>query len=167
MADTEHSVTIRPATAADIDDIFAALAGIADTVNERHLLKSSPDDLRTYGFGPNPAFGVLIAEVGGQFAGCCIHFPSYSTWIGRPGAYVQDLYVADAFRGRGIGEKLLRRLAATVRRQGGRYLRLSVDTQNRHAQAFYERCGIHQRRGEQIHAARDAEFDRLADADQE
>lgn len=160
-------VTIRTATVEDVDDIFSALVGIAETVDERHKLTSSPDDLRRFGFGDDPAFEVLIAEVGGQFAGCCLFFRSYSTWIGRPGAYVQDLYVADAFRGRRIGERLLRRLAKVVRQRAGRYIRLSVDTENVRAQAFYERCGLRQRRDEQIHAVRDGDFDRLADQDEE
>lgn len=167
MTNAEPRVTIRPATSGDVDDIFAALVGIADTVNERHLLKSSPDDLRTYGFGEAPAFEVLVAEVDGHFAGCCVFFPSYSTWIGRPGVYVQDLYVVGAYRGRRIGERLLRRLAAIVRRRGGRYIRLAVDTGNHGAQAFYARCGVRHRKDEQVHAARDEDFDRLADADEE
>lgn len=167
MAGETPRVTIRSATADDVDDIFSALAGIADTVNERHLLKSTPDDLRAYGFGAAPAFEVLIAEVDGRFAGCCVFFPSFSTWIGRPGAYVQDLYVAPGFRGQRIGERLLRRLAAIVRRRGGRYIRLAVDTGNHGAQAFYARCGVRQRKDEQVHAARDEDFDSLADADEE
>ena len=97
-------------------DIFAALVGIADTVKERHKLKSTPDDIRRFGFGERPAFETLIAEIDGQFAGCCLYFPSFSTWIGRPGVYVQDFYVAEAFRGQGVGERLLQRLAAVTRR---------------------------------------------------
>ncbi|MEW9835402.1 GNAT family N-acetyltransferase [Mesorhizobium marinum] len=162
---TDAAVTIRFATDADADDIFASLVGIADTVNERHKLKSTVADIRRFGFGEKPAFETLIAEADGQFAGCCLYFPSFSTWIGRPGVYVQDFFVADAFRGRGVGERLLRRLAAVTRVRGGCYIRLAVDTQNFRAQAFYARCGIRHRIDEQIHAARDEDFDRLADAD--
>ena len=83
-----------------------------------------------------------IAEVDGVFAGLCLHFPIFSTWMGRPGVYVQDLYVEDRFRGKRIGEGLLRRVARECRRDGGVYLRLSVDTDNEIAKAFYERLGI-------------------------
>jgi GNAT superfamily N-acetyltransferase len=159
-------IAIRFATIDDADAIFTALAGIADTVNERHKLKSSPDDIRRYGFGDRPAFETLIAEIDGQFAGCCLYFPSFSTWIGRPGVYVQDFYVAEAFRGQGVGERLLRRLAAVTRRRGGCYIRLAVDTQNHRAQSFYARNGIEHSDTEQIHAAYDDAFDRLADADE-
>jgi len=158
-------IAIRFATIDDADAIFAALEGIAETVKERHKLKSSPDDIRRYGFGERPAFETLIAEIDGRFAGCCLYFPSFSTWLGRPGVYVQDFYVVDAFRGRGVGEGLLRRLAAVTRRRGGCYIRLAVDTQNHRAQAFYARNGIAHSETEQIHAAYDDAFDRLANAD--
>jgi len=158
-------ISIRFAGPDDMDVVFTALEGIADTVNERHKLTSTADDLRRFGFNDRPAFETLIAEIEGGFAGCCLYFPSFSTWIGRPGVYVQDFFVAETFRGRGVGERLLRRLAAVTRERGGRYIRLAVDTQNFRAQAFYTRCGIRHRTDEQIHAARDEDFDRLADAD--
>lgn len=159
------TIRIRLGEPDDMDVVFTALEGIADTVNERHKLVSTVDDLRRFGFGAHAAFETLIAEADGAFAGCCLYFPSFSTWIGRPGVYVQDFFVADAFRGQGIGERLLQRLAAITRERGGRYIRLAVDTGNHRAQAFYTRCGIRHRADEQIHAARDADFDRLADAD--
>jgi ribosomal protein S18 acetylase RimI-like enzyme len=160
------NITIRLATAADVDDIFTAMTGIAETVKELHKLKSTPDDLRRFGFGEKPAFETLIAEVDGRFAGCCLYIQSFSTWIGRPGVYVQDFYVADEFRGQGVGERMLSRLAAITRNRDGRYIRLAVDTQNFRAQAFYTRTGIKHSDTEQIHAAYDEEFDALADADE-
>ncbi|MCX7302806.1 MAG: GNAT family N-acetyltransferase [Hyphomicrobiales bacterium] len=158
-------ITIRFATIDDADAVFAALEGIAETVKERHKLKSSPDDIRQFGFGAHPAFETLVAEVDGHFAGCCIFFPSFSTWIGRPGVYVQDFYVAETFRGQGVGERMLRRVAAIVRARGGCYMRLAVDTGNHRAQAFYARIGVKHSETEQIHAAYGDDFDRLADAD--
>lgn len=158
-------ISIRFATVEDAEDIFSALVGIAETVKELHKLKSSVDDIRRFGFGETPAFEVLIAEIDGRFAGCCLYFPSFSTWIGRPGVYVQDFYVADEFRGKGIAERLLQRLASVTRKRGGCYIRLAVDTQNFRAQAFYARAGIKHSDTEQIHAAYDTAFDALADAD--
>lgn len=158
-------VSVRFATVDDVDDIFSALAEIAEIVGERHKFSSTPEDLRRFGFGEAPAFQVLVAEVDGRFAGCCVYFPSFSTWAGKPGVYIQDFYIADLFRGQGIGEKLLARLAAVTRERGGCYIRLSVDTKNLRAQAFYERAGIRRSDKEQIHAAYGAEFDALADAD--
>jgi ribosomal protein S18 acetylase RimI-like enzyme len=161
------SISVRFATVEDAEKIYSALVGIAETVKELHKLKSSVDDIRRFGFGEAPAFETLIAEIGGRFAGCCLYFPSFSTWIGRPGVYVQDFYVADEFRGRGVGERLMRRLAAITRERGGCYIRLAVDTQNRRAQAFYTRIGVKHSDTEQVHAAYGADFDALADADRE
>ena len=167
MNETPSSLTIRFATGEDVDDIYAALVGIAETVKELHKLKSSAEDIRRFGFGDAPAFETLIAEIDGRFAGCCLYFASFSTWIGRPGVYVQDFYVVDEFRGRGVGERLLHRLASVTRKRGGCYIRLAVDTQNHRAQAFYTRAGIKHSDTERIHAAYYGDFDALADADRE
>ncbi|NGO53659.1 GNAT family N-acetyltransferase [Allomesorhizobium camelthorni] len=163
MTSRDH-ISIRPATIDDAETIHAAILGIAEAVDELHKVKSTPNDIRRFGFGPNPAFEALIAEVEGVFAGLCLFFPSFSTWQGRPGVYVQDLFVAKEFRGLGVGEKLLKRLAAVTRARGGRYIRLSVDSGNLRAQAFYERLGLRLSGAEQIHAAYREDFDALADA---
>ena len=161
-------IRIRFANADDAETIHAAILGIAETVDELHKVKSTPDDIRRFGFGPQPAFEVLIAEEDDVFAGLCLFFPSFSTWHGRPGVYVQDIFTAEKFRGHGVGEKLLQRLAAVTRKRGGRYIRLSVDTGNLRAQAFYQRLGLRRSDSEQIHAAYREDFDALADAgDQE
>lgn len=159
------TVTIRPATAADADLIHSALLGIARTVNELEKVRCTVADLVEYGFGPDPHFETIIAEVDCRFAGMALFFRSFSTWLGRPGAYVQDLYVDDAFRGLGIGSKLLRRVAAITRDRGGVYLRLSVDTENFAAQRFYERLDVVLSDTEQVHAAYDEAFRNLAAAD--
>lgn len=161
------AVAIRSATIADAELIHRGIMGIAETVNEMHKVKSTPDDIRRFGFGAAPAFETLIAEIDGDFAGICLFFPSFSTWHGRPGVYVQDLYVEPRFRGFRIGEKLLRRLAAVTRERGGRYIRLAVDTGNHRAQAFYERVGVRLCDDDRIHAAYREDFDALADADDE
>lgn len=157
-------LAIRTATIDDAETIHAAILGIAEAVDELHKVKSTPDDIRRFGFGPTPAFETLIAEADGVFAGLCLFFPSFSTWHGRPGVYVQDLFTAKEFRGHGVGEKLLQRLAAVTRERGGRYIRLAVDTGNHRARAFYERVGLRLSDTEQIHAAYREDFDMLADA---
>ncbi|TPM41674.1 GNAT family N-acetyltransferase [Mesorhizobium sp. B2-3-4] len=135
-------VTLRPGSIDDVETIHTALLKLGTHIGAHQEIVSTVDDLRRYGFGEKPAFSTLIAEVDGEFAGLCLSFPIFSTWMGRPGVYVQDLYVEDRFRGRKIGERLLRRVAAECRRDGGVYLRLSVDTDNEGAKAFYERLGI-------------------------
>lgn len=167
MKNRRPGTVVRFATASDVEDIYSALVGIAEAVNERHKLKSTVEDIRRFGFGEHPAFETLIAEVDGRFAGCCLYFASFSTWNGRPGVYVQDFFVASEFRGQSVGERMLQRLAAVTRTRGGCYIRLAVDTQNFRAQVFYTRAGIRHSDTEQIHAAYDEDFARLADADEE
>lgn len=159
------AVEIRPAVIADAGSIYRGLTGIADTVDERHLVKSTVDDIRRYGFGNKPAFAALIAEAGGEFAGMCLYFPIFSSWMGRPGVYVQDLFVDPRFRGRAVGESLLRRTAALCRQAGGVYLRLSVDTGNASAIRFYERIGVVHSPTEQTHKIAGEAFFSLAAAD--
>jgi ribosomal protein S18 acetylase RimI-like enzyme len=135
-------IVLRPGRIEDVETIHAAILKLGTHIGAPEDIISTADDLRTYGFGARPAFSTLIAEVDGAFAGLCLYFPIFSTWMGRPGVYVQDLYVEDRFRGRKIGERLLRRVAAQCRKDGGVYLRLSVDTDNESAKAFYEKLGI-------------------------
>ncbi|PLP61187.1 GNAT family N-acetyltransferase [Mesorhizobium loti] len=152
MSDIKQTtVRIRPARAEDTDNIHAGLLGIAEAVGELHRMRSTPADIRRDGFGDRPHFQVLIAEIDSEFAGMCLYFPIYSTWRGRPGAFVQDLFVAEKFRGKKVGEKLLRRLARQVNDEGGAYLELAVDTGNVGAQRFYERIGIAHQDDDQVH----------------
>lgn len=142
MTKVSNEVLIRPGRVDDVETIHAAILKLGAHIGAPGEIISTADDLKTWGFGEKPAFSTLIAEIGGEFAGLCLHFPIFSTWMGRPGVYVQDLYVEDRFRGRKVGERLLRHVAAQCRKEGGVYLRLSVDTDNEGAKAFYERLGI-------------------------
>ncbi|MEX2697377.1 GNAT family N-acetyltransferase [Rhizobium mongolense] len=125
---------------------------IAAHLSLEHKVTSTVEDIRQHGFGQRPAFKGLIAEVGGQFAGLCLFFDSYSTWAGRRGAYVQDLVVDPQFRGSGVGEKLLRETIIYVSATGGQYVRLSVDAANAQAQRFYEKMGLEWCREERIYS---------------
>lgn len=158
-------VTIRLAEAGDADIIHAGLVAMARAMGEESRITSTAADIRTHGFGENPAFEVLIAEIDDAFAGLCLTFPSFSTWRGERGLYVQDLYVDAAFRGRGIGEKLLSAAARRGRETGAGYLRLSVDVSNTKAQAFYERIGLVQSRDEQIHMIKGEAFRAFASSE--
>ena len=112
-------LVIRAATPEDVEALHRAIASLGEFVGASHRIECTPDDLRRNGFGPNAAFEALIAEIGGEFAGMCIYFRSFSTWLGRPGVYVQDIFVEERFRGAGVGEGLLRRVAELTRRRGG------------------------------------------------
>ncbi|GAA4161521.1 GNAT family N-acetyltransferase [Shinella granuli] len=161
----QDDITIRPAVAEDAEIIHAALKTMAVDMGAEAKFVSTVEDVRRHGFGETPAFEVLIAEAGAAFAGLCLSFPSFSTWMGEPGLYVQDLFVADAFRGRRIAERLLRATAQRGRTRGAHYMRLSVDVDNLRAQGLYDRLGIRHSRSEQIHMIKGADFDAFAEGE--
>jgi ribosomal protein S18 acetylase RimI-like enzyme len=158
------ALRIRPATEEDAERIHSGIRRIAEHLGEEDKITSTVEDIRRHGFGEEPAFKVLIAEMDGAFAGLCLYFKSFSTWRGTAGAYIQDIVVEPQFRGAGIGKALLWATARSVKEQGGRYLRLSVDADNPGAQAFYRSNGLTHRETEKIHAAYDASFEALAEA---
>lgn len=154
----QRSVTIRDARREDVNLLHSGILALAHHVGSQHKVLSTPADLLLHGFGERPAFDGLIAEVEGRFAGMCLTFASFSTFRGEPGIYVQDLYVEGIFRGMQIGERLLQAAAARGLEKGARYLRLSVDTGNNRARAFYEHLGITHSRDEQIHMIKGEDF---------
>jgi GNAT superfamily N-acetyltransferase len=106
------ATTIRPATAADVPQILAFVRALAAFEREPDAAVATEADLLRDGFGPNPFYFCLIAEYDGQPAGFALYFFNYSTWTGRPGLYLEDLFVQPTFRGLGIGKALLQRVAA-------------------------------------------------------
>ena len=132
---------IRPATPADVPLILALIRELAAYEREPHAVLATEADLLRDGFGARPYFECLIAEEDGQPAGFALYFFNYSTWRGRPGIHLEDLFVRPPFRGRGIGKALLTRVAAVaVERQCGR-LQWDVLDWNQPAIDFYHRLG--------------------------
>ena len=155
-------VTIRRAGPLDarlVHDLILALAG---NLGATRKVTSVAEDIEREGFGAKPAFQALIAERDGEAVGLCLFFDSFSSWSGRRGVYVQDLYVAESARGLGLGRRLLAEAAAIVQARGGCYLRLSVDADNAGAQDFYESVGLHWSSTERIYQVREGEFIDLA-----
>jgi ribosomal protein S18 acetylase RimI-like enzyme len=144
------ALSIRPGRPDDVPAVHGAILALARHVGGEDHVLSVPDDLLRHAFCDDPHVAVAIAEIGSAFAGMCLHFPIYSTWMGRPGVFVQDLFVDPSHRGRKVGEALLRHVARLSRDRGGVYLRLSVDTDNLSAVRFYERLGIRHSDYEQI-----------------
>jgi GNAT superfamily N-acetyltransferase len=101
---------IRPATIDDAALLRAMIRELADYEHELDQVIISENDLRRDGFGEKPRFRALIAEWDGQPAGYALFFEYYSTWAGL-GLYLEDLFVRENFRGRGIGTALLARVA--------------------------------------------------------
>lgn len=166
VMDNKAGIVIRLAELADAEQIHAAIRIMGEGLGAADRISSTVEDFRRYGFGPHAAFTSLIAEVDEGFAGLALFFPIFSTWSGKPGVYVQDLYVDEAFRGRGIGELLLRHVASWSMARGGVYLRLAVDRDNIAAQRFYERLGIGWIETDRDHGAYGDDFERLAHINQ-
>src|ERR1700726_968042 len=104
---------IRPATSADIPWILELIRALATYEREPDAVKTTEADLLRDGFGKQPRFECLIAESGkGEAAGFALYFYNYSTWTGRSGIHLEDLFVVPQFRGHGIGKALLARVAA-------------------------------------------------------
>jgi GNAT superfamily N-acetyltransferase len=136
-------ITIRtagPADAATIVRLIRALAAYEDLVD---LVRISEADVLRDGFGERPCFECLLAEADGEALGLAIHRPSYSTFEGRPGLYVEDLFVAEGARQLGIGRLLMARLAAIARQRGCTRMSLAVLHWNP-AREFYHRLGFEQ-----------------------
>ncbi len=154
--------TIRRATEADAATIHALVVQLAAAIGRTGKVASRVEDIRDQGFGADPALEALIAERDGAAVGLCLFFESFSTWDGRRGVYVQDIYVSEAARGLGLGRRLLAEAAAISRARGGGYLRLSVEAENDTAQAFYRRIGLAWSNSERIYQVRGDDFAALA-----
>jgi GNAT superfamily N-acetyltransferase len=136
-----HETKVRLAEPADAALILEMIHALATFEHERDKVVATLEDIRREGFGLHPAFECLIAESDGRPAGFALFFYNYSTWTGRRGIYLEDLFVQDWARGRGIGEALVRRLAGLALERGCARLDLWVLDWNP-ARGFYERLGI-------------------------
>lgn len=119
---SSSSLTIRPATADDVPQILSFICQLADYEKLSHEVVASEEGLREHLFGLRPTAEVVIAEWEGVPAGFALFFINFSTFLGKPGLYLEDLFVLPDFRRRGIGQALLKHLAQlAVERDYGRF----------------------------------------------
>ncbi len=135
------AATIRPAAPGDAEAIHALIRELAEYERLTHLCTGSAADLARALFGDPPAAEVLVAEVDGAIEGFALHFPTFSTFLAKRGLWLEDLYVRPAFRGKGLGGRLLRAVAAVAVERGCGRFEWSVLDWNAPAIAFYERLG--------------------------
>src|ERR1043166_1541180 len=132
---------IYPATRDDVSTLLTLIRELAIYEKKRHKAVVTEQDLLRDGFGPQPKFRALIAEWDGQPAGYASFFYFYSTFQGRPALFLEDLFVLDQFRGKGIGKSLLASVAKLAIELECFGLRWEVLDWNRPAIEFYERLG--------------------------
>lgn len=132
---------IREATDSDVPLILQFIRDLADYERLAERVVATEDMLRRTLFG-NPRFAeVLIAEDDGQPAGFALFFHNYSTFLGQPGIYLEDLFVRQEMRGRGYGKALLARLARIARERGCGRVEWAVLDWNAPSIAFYRSIG--------------------------
>jgi GNAT superfamily N-acetyltransferase len=134
------SIHIRAATEADVPAIYALIVELAVYEREPEAVTITEADLLRDGWGEQPRFTCLVAEAEGAVCGFALYHPTYSTWQGRA-LYLEDLYVRETHRGRGVGTALLARVAAEAVAQNCARLDWSVLTWNEPALRVYERIG--------------------------
>ncbi|GIW13440.1 MAG: GCN5 family N-acetyltransferase [Tepidiforma sp.] len=132
---------IRAAGPADLDVIVELIRALAEYEREPDAVRLDRDVLAEHLFGPRPYAEVLLAEDGEGVQGFALFFHNFSTWEGRPGIYLEDLFVRPGARGRGYGRALLARLAALAVERGCARLEWSVLDWNEPAIGFYRALG--------------------------
>jgi ribosomal protein S18 acetylase RimI-like enzyme len=149
------TITIRQAVAADAAMVHRLLKDLAITLGKGEVMTSTAADIERFGFGERPHFEALLAFDGDEAVGLAVYFFEFSTWRGRPGVYVQDMYVAPRMRGRGLGRDLMEAVVRRSRERGGRYVKLAVYDGNEQAIGFYRSLGFEICDDEQVLALRD------------
>jgi len=135
------ALRIVPATERDVALIFSFIRKLAEYEKLSHEVVATEDRLRDGLFGARPVAEVLLAYWADEPAGFALYFPNFSTFLGQPGIYLEDLFVEPAFRGRGIGKALLTRLAKITQERNCGRLEWAVLDWNRPAIDFYKSLG--------------------------
>jgi GNAT superfamily N-acetyltransferase len=134
-------LSIRAATVNDVSLLATLIRELAEYERELHLVVMKEQDLVRDGFGPNQKFRALVAEWNGRPVGYALFFGFYSTWEGRSGLFLEDLYVRPEFRSRGIGKALLGYVARTAQQENCYGVRWEVLDWNQPAIKFYQSLG--------------------------
>ena len=132
---------IRPATPADLPAVVGLIRELAVFEKLEHLVVVTPESLRPHLFGPRPAAEAVVAEADGAVVAFALFFNNFSTFLGQPGLYLEDLYVQPAYRGTGLGRALLQHLGGLAVERGCGRFEWSVLDWNEHAIRFYQSMG--------------------------
>jgi GNAT superfamily N-acetyltransferase len=137
----EPTLTIHPAMPEDVPLILDLIRELAEYEKEPEAAQATPEQLHEALFGPRPAAEAVIARLREAPAGWALWFQNFSTWTGRPGLWLEDLYVRPQFRRRGVGRALVAHLATICMRRGYGRFEWSVLDWNTPAIEFYHALG--------------------------
>ncbi len=136
---------LRPATPDDCETLLALITALAEYEKLTHLVEATPEKLRAALFGAHPHAEAVLVEApdtqGGQAVGFALFFHNFSTFLAKPGLYLEDLYVDPAWRGHGLGKMLLKYLAALALERGCGRFEWSVLDWNTPSIEFYRAMG--------------------------
>ena len=132
---------IRQGTEKDVDVILDLIKGLAEYEKLAHEVAATPQKLRENLFGPKAGAEVVIGYSGDEPVGFALFFPNYSTFLGQPGLYLEDLFVKSTWRNRGLGSQFLRYLAGIAVERGYGRMEWSVLDWNEDAIRFYRKIG--------------------------
>ena len=137
-----HNATLREARPGDEPGILACITALAVYEREPDAVDNTVDDLTATLFGSDPKAFAHVIERGGQIVGIAVWFITYSTWTGKHGLWLEDLFVLDSERGRGYGTALMRALAGVCVERGYSRFEWTVLDWNEPAIAFYQSLGV-------------------------
>jgi hypothetical protein len=132
---------LRAAEPRDLASIVGLIRELAEFEHLAHLVQTTPEAMHPHLFGERPVAEAIVAEAQGRVVAFELFFTNFSTFLARPGLYLEDLYVQPAMRGGGIGRALLARLAALAVERGYGRFEWSVLDWNEDAIRFYQRMG--------------------------
>jgi GNAT superfamily N-acetyltransferase len=135
------SFTIRDAVTADVPTILQLIRDLAEYERAPNDVVATEEGLRDILFGNEPAARVVIAREGEEPVGFAVYFFNFSTWLGRPGLYLEDLFVRPEKRGHGYGRALLTHLARIAQERGCGRMEWAVLEWNEPAIQFYKKLG--------------------------
>jgi len=136
-------IRIVPAQASDVPVILEMIKALAEYEQLTHEVVATEDDLRQSLFGPRPAAEVVLAYAGDAPIGFALFFHNFSTFLGRHGLYLEDLFVVPDWRGKGVGKQLLAHIASIADSRNCGRMEWAVLDWNESAIAFYRRMGAH------------------------
>lgn len=145
------SIRIRGSTPADLPLILALIKDLAEYERDPEAVVATEDLLRQHLFGDRPIASCVIGEVDGTPQGFALYFFNFSTWMGRPGLYLEDLFVRPASRGVGLGRALFLHLARLAHEKGCGRMEWSVLDWNTPAIDFYKSLGAVPMEGWTVH----------------